>query len=84
MVKIYMIHKFCLYYRVYDVVCWQRVCSKVKSATCFWIWRWIGMRPAIASILAVDDIWNTSTIYNATFLCIFQSSLKEYKSGALL
>jgi len=42
------------------------------------------MRPAITSILAVGDIGNTSTIYNAAFLCMFQSSLKEYKSGALL
>jgi len=42
------------------------------------------MRPAIALILAVGDIWNVSTIYNAAFLCMFQSSQEEYKSGALL
>ena len=39
-------------------------------------WRWIGMRPEIASISAVGDIQNTLDIQRAALHCIFLSMLR--------
>jgi len=47
----------------------------------FWRCRWIGIRPAIAY---VDNVQKTLVIQIAVFYCIFLSSLRECKSGALL
>ena len=46
------------------------------------MWRWIGMRPAMASIPEVGDVQDAPTIHSMALLYMF--SLREYKSGALL
>jgi len=42
------------------------------------------MRPMIASMSEEENIQNASNIYKAAILCMFLSTLREYKSGALL
>jgi len=42
------------------------------------------MRPMMASMPKEGDVWNASRIYKAALLHILLSTLREYKSGALL
>ena len=42
----------------------------------FLIWRYIGIRPEMASILAVGDIWKAPDIQRAALYCIFLRILR--------
>jgi len=44
----------------------------------------IGIRPAMALILIVGEIWKASSIQMETLYCISLSSLREYANSALL
>ena len=51
---------------------------------CFWRWRWIGIRPAIALIPKDGDVLNAPSIQKAALLYIFLKTFRGYNTGALL
>ena len=49
----------------------------------FWRCKWIGMRPAMASIPTNRAVLNASTIHKAARLWSFPNDFKRYERGAL-
>jgi len=47
-------------------------------------WRYIGIRPKIASIPGVGEVQKALEIQRSALYCIFHSTLREKFSGALL
>ena len=50
----------------------------------FWIWRWMKISLAMASIPKDGVVWKASKIYSVALLYMFLRTLREYESGALL
>lgn len=55
--------------------CWLLILSR---------WKYIGIRPAIASIPHVDEVWKALVIHMTVLYCIFLSSLRGWNNKTLL
>ena len=70
-----------------DLMMWfedKKSALKWNLLLSFCKWRWIGIRPVMASIPNMGDVQKAPEIYKTTLLCIFLSSLRVYIREVLL